>query len=131
MTTPGGSALAIIQAFKDDDEMVRTEALLSLRGGTMSDVCIVALAEALADRRSRPAAVTHLSGKGAAPAIPTLLRYLEADDPQLRRCGALALGQIGRAAKPALPALRRHVDDPDEACRKAVKDALILIDFDP
>lgn len=43
--------------------------------------------------------------------VPTLLRFLQADDPAIRYWGATGLRIVGDAAKPALPALRKAVGD--------------------
>jgi HEAT repeat protein len=67
-------------------------------------------------------------GADAKWAVPTLVRLLAHQQPQIRALAAHALGGIGGAADEAKSALRRSLRDPDPNVRQAAQNALTQID---
>jgi HEAT repeat protein len=68
---------ALVQALRDADPQVRSQAALALAR----------------------------MGPDASPAVPALMEALSDRDENVRRCAARALGQVGPSARAAIPAL--------------------------
>ena len=90
----------LIDALKDDDELVREHA-----------------AEALGDI-------------GSPEAIPHLTRALEDEAGRVRRDAVSSLGRFGPAAKAALPKAEKLLQDSEPLVREAARAALRRIDPD-
>lgn len=119
---------ALLDALRDDSSDVREAAVRSLGVFAATDDGAAALlGRALADRSPtvHRAALLALCGLGsrASPALPALLKHLDAS-PFHRRIGARALGQMGAAACSAASALEHLLADHDEQVRTEATRAL-------
>jgi len=61
-------------------------------------------------------------------ALPVVIPYLRANDPDLRRGAAMVLRQIGPSAKAAMPGLYASLNDPDVGVR--INSALAILTID-
>jgi HEAT repeat protein len=78
--------------------------------------------------RIHAAKVLGAMGVAAAPAVPTLIELLQAENVHDRKLAALTLGEIGPAAEEAIPSLLVAVDDEDEGVAEMAEWALLEID---
>jgi hypothetical protein len=79
--------------------------------------------------------LANFDGEDVKPALPALMRMLDAPDPDVRYVGAWALGSVGSAARPAVPRLRQLLTDPapiyHRRARVADAAAEALLGIDP
>lgn len=69
-------------------------------------------------------ALSALTGRPSAEAIPVLLRTMSHSHPGVRRSAVNALGRAGNRAVSAIPVLRERLKDTDRSVRRAVVGAL-------
>jgi HEAT repeat protein len=129
--------------YYDDELMILTIAAIFSRMGADAVEAVPLLASLLGaplgdtdwdrdttgSRDQRLLADLGAMGPAAKDAVPDMIQVLSrhhfADDDELRRAAAEALGRIGPAAAAALPKLRQvAADDPEEEVRQAARDAV-------
>jgi HEAT repeat protein len=133
---------ALARALSDSNPQVRLNAALALnRIGPSARSAIPALIAAASDEdnlavvrpmnisvRSQAARALGRIGPEARDAIPALVEVLTDPNPESRRNGAYAIGQIGRAAVPVRAKLAACLSDEDDFVRQEVAKSLALLD---
>jgi HEAT repeat protein len=66
-------------------------------------------------------------GRAAQPAIPAIIKALQAPEPVVRKTAAIVLGKFGPSAREAGTALQMAMQDSDAEVRQAAGDALLAI----
>jgi len=120
---------ALTEALRDEEPAVRAMAAFAL--GQMWDSAaqdtLIAAIEAEKNPEVLAALVEALGKIGGERSPEVLVRALNAQDPEIRGCAAVALGLLGRRGisnEDADLALAEHADDPDDRVRWRVFYAL-------
>jgi HEAT repeat protein len=120
---------ALVQALKDSDQDVRTNAAWALIEFAKDEAIVEhlpAVGEALKDAGARSSAAVILSRVGPR-AVDVLTRALLHKDPETRRTACRVLGEIGPPARSALPALQAATEDKDAEVREEAQRAILNV----
>jgi HEAT repeat protein len=129
---------ALIKALRHQTNVVRLEAARTLEElGSVARAAVPELTALLGDAgadvalRQHCAAALGAVGAEAAPAVPTLLRTIRAEQPALRDQSARALGRIGAVTPEVVPALLAALKDDQVLVRTGAATGLGLARSSP
>jgi HEAT repeat protein len=117
----------LVNLLSDVEPSVAVAAAASL--ADVGEEIVPLMNQALGNEKSRFWAILVLSDLGpqAKDAVPSLLKALDSDKPEVRREVLMCLGEIGPGAKDAIPQLTQALEDEDKAVVFAASYALAKI----
>ncbi len=124
----------LLDALSDKEEKGRINASAALQviGPSVDnkdkDRLLKALVKALRDVTSVRMNATYALAKLGEAAVVDLMKCLQDPEENIRRSGAIALGEIGPKARIALPALRAAANDSSEDVRYHAREAIKSIE---
>jgi HEAT repeat protein len=121
--------IKLLEHEKTEIRKIAAETLGAI-GPDAASIAVGPLIRSLEDPSMREIALQALQDMGTA-AIPTLVRYLDDDNPIVRRYAAESLGNLGFIAQAAVEPLTYRLEDENPYVRGAARNALQSIQFKP
>jgi HEAT repeat protein len=121
--------IKLLEHEKTEIRKIAAETLGAI-GPDAASVAVGPLIRSLEDPSMREKALQALQDMGTA-AIPPLVRYLDDDNPIVRRYVAESLGNLGFIAQAAVEPLTYRLEDENPYVRGAARNALKSIQFEP